>query len=51
MFDVYNGIIEETEETYKDLQIDMEECCDELRVGLDGLADTVRTPPCKASQP
>lgn len=38
----FDGIIEETQETYKDLQIDMKECSDDLEAGLDELASTVR---------
>lgn len=37
----YDGIIEEAQETYKDLQIDMKECSDELETGLEELAHTV----------
>lgn len=38
----FDGIVEETQETYKDLQIDMKECSDDLEAGLDGLASAVR---------
>lgn len=38
----FDGIVEETQETYRDLQIDMKECSDDLESGLDELASTVR---------
>lgn len=37
----FDGVIEETQETYKDLQIDMKDCSDNLEIGLDEMASTV----------
>lgn len=37
----FDGIVEETQETYRDLQIDMKECSDDLETGIDELASSV----------
>lgn len=37
----FDGIVEETQETYKDLQVDMKVCSDDLANGLDELASNV----------